>query len=169
MKTVCATKPNQKLKLRNLQKLQSNHHPHCFQIFHIRLLGLSGGPIKFVWVGFFSGLLFPELMSFQVPISFDGDKENCLLATPDRVSTPDCLSAKPYSSQNSCGSSPCLRRSTVPLDLSMLSAARTCSELETERTFPESWNQQTAACTRTPGDKASASFYFILPAVIKCI
>lgn len=75
----------------------------------------------------------------------------------------------PSSSQNSCGSSPCLRRSTVPLDLSMLSAARTCSELETERTFPESWNQQTAACTRTPGDKASASFYFILLAVIKSI
>lgn len=86
----------------------------------------------------FSGLSFPELMSFQVPISFVGDKENCLLATPDRVSTPDCLSAKPSSSQNSCGSSQCLRRSTVPLDLSILSAARTCSELETERTFPES-------------------------------
>lgn len=149
MKTVCATKPNQKLKLRNLQKLQSNHHPHCFQIFH-------PSP-RFI------------RRAFQVPISFDGDKENCLLATPDRVSTPGCLSAKPYSSQNSCGSSPCLRRSTVPLDLSMLSAARTCSELETERTFPESWNQQTAACTRTPREKASASFYFILPAVIKCI
>lgn len=102
-------------------------------------------------------------MSFQVPIYFDDDKENCLLATPDKVSTPDSLSAKPSSSQNSCGSSPCLRRSTVPFDLSMLSAARTCSELETERTFPESWNQKTAACTRTPGDKASASFYFILP------
>lgn len=87
-------------------------------------------------LGFFSGLLFLELMSFQVPVSFDGDKENCLLATPDRVSTPDCLSAKPSSSQNSFGSSP--RRSTVPLDLSMLSAARTCYELETERTFPES-------------------------------
>lgn len=137
MKIVCATNPNQKFKLRNLQKLQSNHHPQCIQIFH---------PVSSVYQedqldlfeSSFSGLSFPELMSFQVPIFFVGDKENCLLATPDRVSTPDCLSAKPSSSQNSCGSSQCLRRSTVPVDLSILSAARTCSELETERTFPES-------------------------------
>lgn len=50
----------------------------------------------------FSGLSFPELLSFQDPLPSDGDKDNHLLATPKRVSTPDCVSANLSSSPIPC-------------------------------------------------------------------
>lgn len=78
----------------------------------------------------FSGLSFPELLSFQDHLPSDGDKDNHLLATPKRVSTPDCVSANLSSSPIpvevpvvSAQEEP-----LVPLDLSRPSAARTCSE-----------------------------------------
>lgn len=80
----------------------------------------------------FSGLSFPELMSFNDPQPSNDDKESHLLATPDRVSTPDhdWLSAK-FSSSPIPVEVPVVsaqEEPLVPLDLSMSSAARTCSE-----------------------------------------
>lgn len=71
-------------------------------------------------------------MSFNESLSSNDDKGNRLLATSDRVSTPDCLSAKLSSSpipvEVPVVMISALEEPLVPLDLSMPSAARTCSE-----------------------------------------